>query len=296
MCTLIAIHRRVPGRPLVIAANRDEYLDRPTEGLAIRDTRVGRLMAPLDVRAGGTWLGLNERGVFAALTNLRSDDLDPNRRSRGEVVLEALSAGTAEEATRLLSRQLGADGARDEAKDASREKYNPFNLFIADRESAWVVVYREAARARRLEPGVHVIGNVDAMGPPNPKVGRIRAEAEAALGVATRRAAEGAAPGAPAGRSEGLLERLAGLCRHHEDASDPLSDTCVHVSGTHGRARYGTRSSLLLELGRDFRAGRLLHADGPPCETEYEDHSFLLHDLGRRSADVGAEAQARTAS
>jgi len=231
-------------------------------------------------------LGLNARGVFAALTNLRSEALDPGRRSRGELVLDALSARSADEATQQTLRQLESEGV----------KYNPFNLFVADREAAWVLVYRETAKARRLEPGVHVIGNVDAMGPPNPKVGRIRAEAEAALGQGAHESdGEGSHRRARAGE-EGLLERLAGICRHHEDASDPLGDTCVHVSATHGGARYGTRSSLLMELGRDFRVGRLLHADGPPCETEYEDHSILLHDLGRRPSDVGAEAQARTAS
>ena len=103
MCTLIAVHRRVHGAPLVVAANRDEYYDRPAEPPALRGSARGRegdggpieagcgpIVAPLDLRAGGTWLGVNAMGVFAAVTNLRSEMPDPARRSRGMVVMDAL--------------------------------------------------------------------------------------------------------------------------------------------------------------------------------------------------------------
>ncbi len=295
MCTLIAIHRRVPGRPLVIAANRDEYLDRPAEGPAVRATRVGRVLAPLDLQAGGTWLGLNEQGVFAALTNLPTADLDPQRVSRGEVVLDALAAGTAEAAAqRLEGLPTGA--------------YNPFNLFVADAETAHVIAYRDRPEARQLDAGVHVIGNVEATGPGNEKVNRIRGEVETALAVG----------------EEGLLDRLAEICRQHGDhesgeterASNAahavdaqeagkgeatgvgsienrrrLGDTCVHVEGT-----YGTRSSLILELDAGSLAGRLLHAAESPCRAPYEDVSSLLAELGRRPEAKSAEALMRTAS
>ncbi len=299
MCTLIAVHRRIPGRPLVVAANRDEYLDRPSEGPAVRETRVGRVLAPLDKRAGGTWLGLNERGVFAALTNLRAEALDPQRLSRGEVVLDALGAPSAEEAARRL------EGLETEA-------YNPFNLYVADARSAHVIVYRDRPRSQTLAEGVHVIGNVEANGPGNAKVKRIHGEVEGALAVR---------------EDEGLLDRLATICRHHGDRGvgetgnasnaaaeagaqaarrkgaqvgsienrEPLGDTCVHLEGT-----YGTRSSLILELEEGPRqgsvAGRLLHADGPPCRTAYEDVSSLLIELGRRPAVDPAESLMRTAS
>lgn len=290
MCTLIAVHRVVEGRPLVVAANRDEYLDRPAEGPAIRDSRVGRILAPIDLRAGGTWLGMNERGVFAALTNLRAESPDPERRSRGDVVLDALGTRSADEAARRLA-------------ELEAEAYNPFNLYVADERSAHVVVYRDAPRARELAPGAHVIGNVEATGPDNPKVQRIRREVEAALEAHRREP------------NEGLLDRLAAICRHHGEPGDapqagktqqvrseaeeeernenrePLGDTCVHVGGT-----YGTRSSLILELGDDLNQGRLLHADGPPCTTAYEDVSSLLIELGRRPAVEPAESLMRTAS
>ena len=94
MCTLIVLHRCVPGSPLVIAANRDEYLDRPATPPALReDLGAGRVAAPVDERAGGTWLGLNAAGLFAAITNRPTRRPDPTRRSRGLLVLDALAEG-----------------------------------------------------------------------------------------------------------------------------------------------------------------------------------------------------------
>ena len=161
MCTLIVLHRCVPGRPLVVAANRDEFYARPAEGPAIRETGVGKILAPVDLEAGGTWLGLNERGVFAGLTNLRpwtptdgTETLDPSalantgQRSRGEVVMSALEACSAAEAARRLER-LEVDA------------YNPFQLVVADAREAWLIVYRDRPGTIALGPGVHVVGNVE---------------------------------------------------------------------------------------------------------------------------------------
>lgn len=294
MCTLIAVHRQVPGHPLLVAANRDEFLDRPSEGPSVRETRVGRVLAPRDIRAGGTWLGLNEQGVFVALTNLRTEAPDPSRRSRGDLVIEALGASSAAEAAVLL-------------ETLDEEAYNPFNLFVADGHEALVAVYRDQARVAALEPGAHVIGNVEATGPDNAKVERIRREVDGAL----------------AGSNEGLIERLAEICRSHagerdelhggpQQGSSPLDDTCVHIGATHMKGqgikpnpikgtrfegmKYGTRSSLLLDLGEDLATSRLLHTDGPPCETAYEDVSSLLIELGRRPAVDTAESLMRSAS
>ncbi len=106
MCTLIALHRPDPRVPLVIAANRDEYLDRPAAGPAVIECEGRRVLAPLDLRAGGTWLGLAETGVFAALTNRPCPEPDPARRSRGLLVTEALGAASAAEAASRLSSLL----------------------------------------------------------------------------------------------------------------------------------------------------------------------------------------------
>ncbi|MEZ4332966.1 MAG: NRDE family protein [Myxococcota bacterium] len=321
MCTLIVLHRCVPGRPLVVAANRDEFYARPAEGPAVRDARRGRVLAPRDLEAGGTWLGLSERGVFAGLTNLRpaapsgSGMLggDAGRRaasagattlrSRGEVVMSALEARSAAEASEALARlEPGV--------------HNPFQLLVADGQDAALVVYRDGPRVVALEPGIHVVGNVEdecaARTSDRPR-GPGPADASSPTGSAN----EGWTKPYPGfegidglddaeepraqklvrirGRVEKLLteprrdlfEGLARICREHveEDGPrepgvessprSPFESTCVHVAD-----RYGTRSSLLLELAEELPASRLWTTDGPPCRRPFENRSSLLWDLG----------------
>lgn len=292
MCTLIVLHRCVPGRPLVVAANRDEFLDRPAEGFSLRASRTGRIVAPRDLEAGGTWVGLSDRGVFAGLTNLRPLDasagsagtLRSGLKTRGEVVTAALEAECATDAAEMLSN-LG-EGA-----------YNPFQLLVADGRDAWLVVYRDRPQVTRLEPGAHVVGNVE-----EERFTEIleadSAQRSDASDASGRDAEDGEEPRARKltrirERVEKLMtepgrdhfDGLAGICREHVEESresgregpSPFESTCVHVAN-----RYGTRSSLLLELALDPEASRLWTTDGPPCEWSFENRSSLLRDLGVR--------------
>lgn len=242
MCTLIALHRCIVGAPLVIAANRDEFLERPAEGPALRETASGRIVAPRDMRAGGTWLGVNAHGVVAAVTNRRCARPDLSRRSRGLVVLDALGSGSAAEA---------ADALEGLPIDA----YNPFNLLLADALSAHVVGYEGKAERIDLEPGVHVIGNGHPLAPRSPKLARVR------------RAAGLAGAAGPSG----VLDLFARICRDH-DGDEPVDSTCVHAGP------YGTRSSILLRVGGDG-PGELRFAAGAPCRHEYRDFTALLGEL-----------------
>ena len=301
MCTLIVLHQCVPGRPLIVAANRDEFLERPADGMAIRSTNTGPILSPLDLEAGGTWVGLSARGVFVGLTNLRSPEPEPEsstagavagaaRRSRGEVVMMALEAETAAKAIQVLL-------------ELAPETYDPFQLLVADGQDAWLLVYRGEARAIQLEPGPHIVGNV------------VDDQIEAALGAASVNEAENLEGSGVEARARkltrirerveklltesgrDLFEGLAGICREHVETSrtglrelegqdeqegpapSPFESTCVHVAD-----RYGTRSSLLLELSVDSDASRLWTTDGPPCERPYENRSSLLQELGVRQS------------
>jgi uncharacterized protein with NRDE domain len=217
-------------------------------------------VTPLDLRAGGTWLGVNAHGVFAALTNVRTESPDPSRKSRGMVVMEALEAGSAQQAMKALGAL--AEGA-----------YNPFNCFVADAERAYSLVYQDRPQISELSPGVHLIGNSPAGESGNPKLARIQRHADAAA------------------RQDRVLEALGEVCREHGTGGDPLADTCVHAGDT-----YGTRSSLLLELADEQERSRMLYADGPPCKDDYEDFSALLSELRQTPGYGSAEKIARKAS
>ncbi len=247
MCTLLALHRCFPEAPLVIAANRDEYLDRAASGPAIRRVGARNLLYPTDLKAGGTWLGWSETGLFAGLTNRPTQTPNPDRPSRGALVVDALQANSAKEAAENLF-SIPAD------------RYNPCNVFVADDLDAFVVVLEGQPRLQKLEPGAHVIGNADPNDRGNAKIARLLEES---------------APIA-SGSFDGAPEALAGLLRMHVESGDtrtPLEATCIHAGP------YGTRSSTLFVRGHQRQGDRLLYAEGAPCATSYDDMTPLLGEL-----------------
>ena len=68
MCTLIAFHHVWRNAPLVIACNRDEAYDRPASG-PVWSAAAPAVLAPIDDRAGGTWMGASANGVWVGITN-----------------------------------------------------------------------------------------------------------------------------------------------------------------------------------------------------------------------------------
>ncbi len=127
MCTVVILRRPGHPWPLVFAANRDEMLDRPWQAPGRHWPERPEVVAGLDQTAGGSWLGLNDHGVLAGVLN-RPDSLGPEagKRSRGELVLEALDQADASTAATYLSRLDPA-------------AYRSFNLVIADnRDAFWL--------------------------------------------------------------------------------------------------------------------------------------------------------------
>ncbi|HYD39629.1 MAG TPA: NRDE family protein [Anaeromyxobacter sp.] len=266
MCTLVLGYQLDRRWPIVVAANRDEQLDRPSEGWAVRGPAaagLGRIpwpvcAAPLDVQAGGTWVGVSARGLFAGVTNhfVRLGwKPDRTRRSRGDLVPLALAAGSAADAARSLA-----------ALDAAA--WNPFHLLVADAAAAFLWWYDgEEQGMTPLDPGLHVVTERDREGR-GPRAERLRARWPA----------------------EPSLPRLRELLVHHGDAApgggvdellrvlDRGDATCIH-----GDPVYGTRSSAILRLARDLAASDLLVAEARPCVTPHEDRSELLVALARRA-------------
>jgi hypothetical protein len=125
MCTLVILRRPETRWPLLVAANRDELSTRPWKGPARHWPDRPDVVAGKDVTAGGSWLGVNDDGLFAAILN-RPGTLGPTtgKRSRGELVLEALDHAEAKVAAEALI-------------ELNPESYRPFNLVVADRYDAF---------------------------------------------------------------------------------------------------------------------------------------------------------------
>jgi len=251
VCTLAIYIGQFTMFPLVVAANRDEFLTRPARPpLLLREHP--RVVGGRDEHAGGTWLGITERGVVAGLLNRRTAAAPvASKRSRGLLLLDVLTAESAAAAVGLLA-----------ATDAST--YNAFNLLVADRERALVAQnHDDGIRFTPLARGVHVLTNLDVNDPTCPKVARSHELFAAAGAEFAARSLKGMAQDA----SAELRTALGAILADHATALDPrrpdvLGALCVHADG------FGTRCSSLLFLDA---AGRWEHwfADGPPCRTAY---------------------------
>ena len=92
MCLILIAYRMDPARPLIVAANRDEYYARPALAAHTWDDHPN-IFAGRDIEARGTWLGVSTSGRFAAVTNWTQDLSDPRfPRSRGDLPVEFLLA------------------------------------------------------------------------------------------------------------------------------------------------------------------------------------------------------------
>ncbi|MGZ5098070.1 MAG: NRDE family protein [Usitatibacter sp.] len=166
MCLIVLAWRARGDLPLVVAANRDEWRDRPAEPAHWWPDHPD-LFAGRDLQAGGTWMGVTRHGRFAAVTNYRDPaDRRSTARSRGALVSEFL---------------LGRDSPQSYLSGlvARSPEYNAFNLILGDGDSLWYYGSREG-EARRIEPGVHGLSN-HLLDEPWPKVVRGRFAMQSAL-------------------------------------------------------------------------------------------------------------------
>ena len=146
MCLILFAWQAHPRYPLVLAANRDEFHQRPTAAADFLPDASG-LLAGRDLQAGGTWLGLTRSGRFAAVTNFR-EPLAPEmplERSRGELVRDYL-AGDAPPVAH--ARAVQADGGR----------YRGFNLLVGTPRTLAHASNRQD-EAQAVSPGCHGLSN-----------------------------------------------------------------------------------------------------------------------------------------
>ncbi len=130
MCTVVIVRRPGHPWPVLFAANRDEDPARPWQPPGRHWLDRQNVVAGIDELAGGTWFGLNDEGVVATVMN-RVGTLGPaaDKRSRGELVLEALDHADAGAAALALC-------------DLNPDAYRPFNLLVADNRAAFWLAHR----------------------------------------------------------------------------------------------------------------------------------------------------------
>jgi len=151
MCTYVFHYDASANWPFIIAGNRDEMKSRAWTAPADHWPDRPGVIAGLDQTAGGSWAGMNDDGVVACILN-RWDTLGPadGKRSRGEIVLDALDFSDAEDAADALSA-------------LAPEAYRGFNLVVADnRDCFWLrSVEGENVEVHTVATGMHLISHGD---------------------------------------------------------------------------------------------------------------------------------------
>ena len=143
MCILFIAINQHKDYPVIIAANRDEFHIRPTKSAHFWPGE-DKILAGVDLQAGGTWLGLNGLGNFSALTNIRNlKNLNAAAKSRGELVTKALQSSTSLDFNWLKSNSAN---------------YNPFNLVYSDNKQLFCF-NSESKSQTLLNDGFHAICN-----------------------------------------------------------------------------------------------------------------------------------------
>ena len=147
MCTFIISWQPNEKWPVIIGANRDELITRAWRKPGRHWSDRPEVVAGYDEAAGGSWLGVNDHGLIAGILN-RSNSLGPmtGKRSRGELVLEALDHADAVESAAAI-------------KEINENSYRDFNMLILDNRDAFWLKKNDGERVncRPLPPGVSML-------------------------------------------------------------------------------------------------------------------------------------------
>ena len=211
MCTIIIAFQVFKDSPVFIASNRDEFLDRPSTGFRRWTAERQEFLAPVDRQAGGTWIGVNHKGLFAGITNRYGDPPDRRRSSRGKLVPMALNHNSVVAASQSIKR-------------LNCGTFNPFHLVLVDRQCA-KVLWSDGTRMHEVELSTGY--------------SLITEQSYGAKSTGRERLIEDTLGGQP---SKGDLVQL--LAR-------PLGDNTPGALISIPSANYGTRSSSIIEYGLD---------------------------------------------
>jgi hypothetical protein len=250
MCLLAVFFRVVEDCPLVVGGIREEVFDRGGDPPRLLEGSV-RALAGTDPLAGGTWFGVNEHGLFVAVTNRRKSELPDKPRSRGVLARELLQCVRTEEAAEVAVRSLETNC------------YAGCNLVCANANQAIVVHGGDWLRIRPLPPGLHLLTNRDVNDASDSRLQR----AAQYLGQQ------------PCYAGENCVQAFRRLSVQREPEGLPI----CFCDGNRG-----TVSASIVALRPVRSQGTYLHAQGSPDRTPYADYSHLFQELDAGQPPAGA--------
>lgn len=243
MCLLAVFYQVDADCPVFVGANREEAYARKALSPEVRSLRDMPWLGGLDELAGGTWLGLNERGLVVAVTNRRKSQVPSNCRSRGLLCRDLLAFPSAGEALASAEQSIAS------------HPYDGFNLALIDPRQAFVLEAGDVPRLTALPRGIHLIANGELNDPLDARLARVRGFCETLRDV-------------PSTLWASEFRMLLG-----EHATDVAPPVCLHQGDG------GTVSATVLALPTDTRRAEYWYAPGPPCTTPFEDLSPQLRGM-----------------
>ncbi|MGL6226927.1 MAG: NRDE family protein [Thermoguttaceae bacterium] len=253
MSILAIQYKAASDSPILVAYNREERFNRPSTPPRIQSGRP-RVVCGIDRKAGGTWAGVNQHGLFVAVINApkRSTPFDP--RSRGILCKELLGVRTAEESIERAVKEL------------STGCYAGANYLCVDRSSGGVVYGGDEVEVERLTPGLHILTSKKLDDYYDPQQEFVRR-------LLTLQ------------RLDSAVAFLAVASRTFSRKADEMGKRGVVVQDL----EYGTVSSMLLSLTERTQKSIMQFAAGPPSEKPFEDVSALLRQV--LSTDRASQAR-----
>ncbi len=243
MCVLAILYKKARNTPVLVAANREEAFDRPTQPPKIQ-SGTPRVVCGIDKKCGGTWLGINQHGLFVTVTNRRKTIVPIDPRSRGLLCRELLGQKTAKEAAEYAATELATGG------------YDGANYVCADAEYGAVVYGGDEIETVELTPGLHLLTDGNLNDPHDVRQ-------EFILRMLTLHTLDSS------------VTFLAAASRAFSRKPDAEGRRGVVLTGD----EFGTVSSILLSLPPRIQHAVLQHAPGPPSDRAYDDLSALLRQV-----------------
>jgi len=243
MCILAIQYKTVRGAPILVAHNREERFDRPTQAPKIQSGKP-RSICGIDRKAGGTWLGVNQHGLLVVAANRTKMNVPPEPRSRGLLCRELLGMANARRAVQHAVAQL------------VRGTYAGVNYLCADAHFAAVVCGGDHVEAQELAPGLHVMtnGHLDDLYDERQEFVRRQLTLQ---------------------KIESAVTFLAMASRAFARRPDGTGRRGIVLVGE----EFGTVSSTLVSLPKKLQNSVFQYTDGPPCDKKYDDYSALLRQV-----------------
>ncbi|HID09202.1 TPA: hypothetical protein EYP13_03155, partial [Candidatus Micrarchaeota archaeon] len=222
-----------------------------------RAVRGGKYAAfcPIDAASKGTWIGFNERGLFAAVTDQHTGEVGRVRRSRGRLILDL-----------LLHFDRSSDAASYIEREAPRG-YKKGNYVVADGREAFHIVYDGKVFRQAIDPGVYVVTNLTKL----PEV-KVSGEAREALEMAEMRKVRALqlAAGLESASLSQALAHLTYIASDHGGAPGRAS-ICYH-----GSDDWRMTSSTIIAVAEKLGESRILYCGGNPCSSSFIDYSHVV--------------------